>query len=80
MEAQEEEDAEAGGETIETQGMRELAQLPQHQQVRPWDALFCFVSFDALVAAIFVLLLCTVCFPSQVLGNHLYTIYNYRKL
>lgn len=33
VEAQEEEDAEEG-ESIETQGMRALAQLPHHQQVR----------------------------------------------
>ena len=33
--AQEEEDGGVGAESIETQGMEALAQLPHHQQVRP---------------------------------------------
>lgn len=74
MEAQDEEDAEAGGETIETQGMRELAQLPQHQQVRPCLCLFVCVCFDALVSCIFLFVREFASVP-QVLGiKHLGTV------
>lgn len=34
VQAQEQEDAEQGEESTESRGMRELAQLPYHQQVR----------------------------------------------
>lgn len=57
MEAQDEEDAEAGGETIEIQGMRELAQLPQHQQVLPRVVVFCFM----LLMLLLLRFLCLCC-------------------
>lgn len=64
MEAQDEEDAAEGWESIETQAMRELAQLPHHQQVRsvlwcPQQQYDCILVYASIIATIFFCLCCT---------------------